>query len=197
MEKKNHANYMAINFLNNLQSEGYQDIHPKISVSSENIFFVENVLEHVLLEFKDKRAGYREIIHTYALLLVIMLARNYVDVENQLPNCLENYRQRVMYCIEYVEHHFTEDISLEDLCRRSAVSKGIFCRAFKELTGHSFNRYLNICRIKKATEYIEQGYKITAIYGLCGYADFSTFYRNFKSIIGISPKEYRKQVELG
>ena len=195
LEKENQATYMAINFLRNLQSEGDQDIHPKVSVSSENIFFVENILEHVLLEFKEKRAGHREMIHTYTLLLVTMLARNYVDIENQLPNCFENYRQLVMHCIEYVEHHFMEDLSLEEICKRSAVSKGIFCRVFKELTGHSFNRYLNICRIKKATEYIEQRYKITAIYGLCGYADFSTFHRNFKSIIGISPKEYKKQGE--
>ena len=42
------------------------------------------------------------------------------------------------------------------------------------------------------TELIKKGYKITAIYGLCGYNDFSTFYRNFKKIMGVSPDIYKK-----
>ena len=47
----------------------------------------------------------------------------------------------------------------------------------------------------KAEEYlIKKGYKITAIYGLCGYDDFTTFYRNFKKIIGVSPKEYKNKI---
>lgn len=57
---------------------------------------------------------------------------------------------------------------------------------------NEFNNYLNICRVKKATEYIKDGYKITAIYGLCGYTDFSTFYRNFKKIMGVTPMEFKK-----
>ena len=46
-------------------------------------------------------------------------------------------------------------------------------------------------------KYIEDGYKITAIYGLCGYNDFTTFYRNFKKIMGCSAEEYRQKTAGG
>ena len=103
------------------------------------------------------------------------------------------YKQFVLHCIDYIEKNYTDDLSLEEILEHSGVSRGNFCALFSELTGHTFNSYLNLCRIKKATEYINRGYKITSIYGLCGYNDFSTFFRNFKKVMGISPKEYQKK----
>ncbi len=89
-----------------------------------------------------------------------------------------------------MKENFEKEISLDSMVRLSAMSKSNFCSIFYSVTGKTFNHYLNTIRIHKAAEYIKAGYKITAIYGLCGYNDFSTFYRNFKKIMGISPKEY-------
>ncbi len=184
----NPNNKLVSLFLRNLLTD--KDILPKVSIDSKDMFYIESIMERMLNEFNLKAFGFGEIIHSYAVLLVSVLARNYFE-KNTLPEYFENSKQFVMHCIEYIENNFTERITLDEICKRSAMSKNNFCALFYKLTGHSFNSYLNICRIKKATEYIKDGYKITAIYGLCGYNDFSTFYRNFKKIMGVSPKEFK------
>lgn len=187
------SNRLAASFLRSLQSDTNQSIRPKVSVEPEEIFYVENIMEHILKEFEQKPLGYNETVRSYALLLVTMLARSYFETHSDaLPDHFETSRQFVMHCIEYIENNFTDKISLEEISKRSAMSKSSFCKMFQSMTGHSFNNYLNICRIRKAAEYIKQGYKITAVYGICGYNDFSTFYRNFKNIMGVSPQEYKQ-----
>lgn len=39
---------------------------------------------------------------------------------------------------------------------------------------------------------IRGGEKITTTSMLCGYEHFSTFYRNFKEIMGVSPSKYQR-----
>ena len=169
-----------------------KDVLPGISLASADVFHIEAIMERMLEEFNGKDVGFTEIIHAYAVLLVSVLARNYFE-KNTLPEYFENSKQFVLLCVEYIESNFTEPITLDEISKRSAMSKKSFCEHFYKLTGHTFKSYLNLCRIKKATEYIKGGYKITAVYGLCGYSDFSTFYRNFKKVMGVSPKEYQKR----
>ena len=189
LNEANPNNKLVSIFLRNLLTG--KNILPKVSINSEDIFYIESMMERMLNEFNCKNFGFSEIIHSYAVLLVAILARNYFE-KNTLPENFDNSKQFVLHCIEYIENNFTGRITLDEISKLSAMSKNSFCELFHNLTGHSFNSYLNICRIKKATEYIKDGYKITAIYGLCGYADFSTFYRNFKKIMGVSPNEFKK-----
>lgn len=189
--EQNQNNRLALNFLRNLQTD--KNIHPKITVESEDIFYIETVMERMLSEFNTKPIGFSEVIHSYAILLITVLARNYYEKEkSNISDYFESNKQFVLHCIKYIENNFTDNICLNEISKRSAMSKSSFCKLFSELTGHSFNNYLNICRIKKATELIKSGYKITAVYGLCGYNDFSTFYRNFRKITGVSPKVYKR-----
>ena len=83
-------------------------------------------------------------------------------------------------------------LSAEELAKWCAMSKTGFFRLFSRLTGETPNAYLHKCRIRAALRYIDKGYKITAIFGLCGYNDFATFYRNFKKIMGCSPEAYKQ-----
>lgn len=186
-------NMLAHKFIQNLQSD--KNIRPKVSLDDKDIFYVETIMDKMLREFKERPLGFYEVIHSHTVLLVTILARNYFEKEKSgLTEYFESNKQFVLHCVKYIEANFTEKISLDDISKRSAMSKSSFCSLFSEITGHSFNSYLNICRIKKASEYIKNGYKITALYGLCGYSDFSTFYRNFKKVKGLSPQEYKKSL---
>ncbi len=188
---KNGAGSLVEGFLKTLQTE---KIHPKVLINSENVFYVEGIMEHILREFLEKPIGYKDTVRAYSLVLLTILARNYFETkEDSAKYAFKSNKQFVLHCIDYIEKNYTDDLSLEEMLKHSGMSRGNFCTLFSELTGHSFNSYLNLCRIKKATEYIDRGYKITSIYGLCGYNDFSTFFRNFKKVMGISPNEYRKK----
>lgn len=183
---------LAIQFLKKLESDQENQIKPKLTVEPKDFYYIETIMEHILKEFDSKRFGYKDISRMYTLLLVSMFARSYfIEANQSLPVRIESNKQYVLRCIEYIKTNFTEQISLEDICKRSTMSKGSFCSLFLQLTGYSFNTYLNMCRINKAKEYIKNGYNISAIYGFCGYNTFSTFHRNFKKIMGITPQEYK------
>ena len=84
------------------------------------------------------------------------------------------------------------DIELSEIARRSAMSKSCFCKLFSSITGTSFKHYLNSCRVNHAAELLKAGEKVSTVSTLCGYDDFSTFYRNFIKIMDISPAQYQK-----
>jgi len=185
-------NRFTLKFLSSLQ-EGSKILRPKITVPSEDILFTENIMEHIYREFTAQNVGCGEVIRSYAVVLITMFARIYFEsMPDKLTAHFENSRQTVLHCIQYIEANCSENITLDEMARYSAVSKSSLCKLFPEITGCTFNQYLHKCRIEKACEYIKQGYKITAIYGLCGYNDFSTFYRNFKRIMGVSPQKYKE-----
>lgn len=192
------GNKLARNFLRSMNSGDNIHIKPKISVSSEEILYVESIMSHILREFTQKNLAYYDTVQAYAQLLVTMLAREYfLKSEENLSDLFEDNKQFVLHCVEYIENNFSDKISLDEISRESAMSRSSFCSLFFKITGHSFKNYLNICRIRASCEYIKKGYKITAIYGLCGYNDFSTFNRNFNKITGMSPSEYKRKITKG
>ncbi len=164
---------------------------PKITLSTEDILTVDKIIEQMYKEFDNKKLGSGEIIKAYILILISVFARYYHSEKSSTIDKASG-RQFILHCIDYIENHYSQDINLKGIVRLSAMSKTNFCKIFSETTGCSFNTYLNRCRIAKATEYIKKGYKITSIYGLCGYNDFSTFNRNFNKIMGMSPLDYKQ-----
>ena len=111
---------------------------------------------------------------------------------------LDNIRY---YCLvmseKYIKNHFDEDITLGEIVRRSAMSKTNFCTIFNSIAGMPFKEYLNRYRIERAAELIASGEKISVAGNCCGYNDFSTFYRNFKKYMKISPSEFANKNKNG
>jgi len=196
-DKQYTNNKLTKYFLRFLQTNKIEYIKPKITINSGEIFYIESIMAHILKEFDEKPFAYHDTVQASTHLLVTMLAREYFSkTVHNITDHFENNKQFILHCVEYIENNFADKITLDDISKISAISKSNFCALFLKITGHSFNNYLNICRIKAATSYIKKGYKITAIYGLCGYNDFSTFNRNFNKLMGMSPREYKKQLYL-
>lgn len=193
LSEENANNKLTKNFLRYLTSNKVEDIKPKITVNPDEIFFIESLMAHILKEFNEKPFAYQNTVQSSTLLLITILAREYFSkTVNSISDHFEDNKQFILHCVEYIENNFADKITLDEISKKSAISKSNFCTLFQKVTGHSFNSYLNLCRIKASTAYIKKGYKMTAIYGLCGYNDFSTFNRNFNKIMGMSPREYKK-----
>lgn len=94
--------------------------------------------------------------------------------------------------VHYIDIHFFEDITVEKIAARTKLSKSCFCKKFLELTGISPKRYITDKRMHEALNLIYQGtLSLGRIAEDVGYKDFSTFYRSFHQITGISPSEYK------
>lgn len=190
------CNTMAIHFLRELEHPHRNNIHPAISLPAGQVLHVEDLFKQMLTTFQSKAPGSDAVLRAYGNLLVTLLAKSfYSAVPHDTFPSLKNNRQAILHGISYIQQNYTENLTLEQLARYCAMSKSSFSSLFSQIAGATFHRFLNNCRIQHACQYLRQGYSITGIYGLCGYRDFSTFYRNFKKVTGLSPEHFKKSLK--
>ena len=185
------SNKLIADFLYYLKTATQQKILPKLTLPSDDVLFVDTIFKRIMTEFSDKKRGNEEIIKECASVLLSIFARIYFEQKSESLTTEIN-KNSVVHCIEYIKNHFDENISLSEMAKRATMSKTCFCNIFSSITGMSFKKFVNVCRIEKATQMILLGEKITTVSSLCGYEYFSTFYRNFVEIMGITPAEYKK-----
>ena len=95
---------------------------------------------------------------------------------------------------EYLENHYAEDISLEDIAEQVNISPQYFSKLIKKTTGFNFIDWLSMLRVKKAKELLtNSNLTVKEVCFMVGYKDPNYFSRIFKKRIGITPSEYIKK----
>lgn len=93
----------------------------------------------------------------------------------------------------YINKHFNQDISLDDVSREVNISPYYFSKIFKDDTGEGFVEYLTNIRIEKAKKLLtDTDYSMREICQMVGYTDPNYFSRAFKKKVGVTPTEYKE-----
>ncbi len=137
-------------------------------------------------------------IQSTLLKLFVTLGENYSQQESLFqgasPTKRKEYIELFNDTLDYIDNHFTEELSLSDIAANTGFSKFHFSRLFKQYTNYNFTDYLCFRRIKAAEELLETpGTSITDVAILSGFSSISTFNRLFKQQKGCTPSQYRKQ----
>lgn len=103
---------------------------------------------------------------------------------------LKGVRPAIKKAREYLDAHFTEQISLDELARVADLSKYHFCRAFYEAVGVSPHVYQNHLRLNLAKKLLVQNRPIADIALELGFYDQSHFGKYFKNFAGVTPRSY-------
>ena len=90
----------------------------------------------------------------------------------------------------YINDHYSENLTLDDLANRFFISKYHLSREFQRLVGSSVHRYIVQKRLVMAKQMLSEGTPSSEVYQHCGFGDYSNFYRAFKAEYQISPKEF-------
>lgn len=94
----------------------------------------------------------------------------------------------------YINQHFREPVSLEDVAREVHLSPFYLSRLFKEKEGVNFVDYLTRLRLEEAKQLLAQtNDTVAAIAEQVGYAEANYFSRIFRRHFGMSPSEYRER----
>ena len=107
------------------------------------------------------------------------------------PIVVNETMQRVL---EFLNNHFTEDISIPDISKKFGIGTSYLSRSFPTYTGKSVYDYVLYRRIMLAKELIYAGKTFTEIAFECGFNDYSCFLRSFTKITGQSPRAYKNTV---
>ena len=94
--------------------------------------------------------------------------------------------------LRYIDQHFTEQLSLDDLAGRFYISKYHLLREFRDFTGTTIHQYLIRKRIVHAQLLLQRGMSAAEVVSACGFSDYTGFYRAFKKLSGVSPHQYAK-----
>lgn len=106
------------------------------------------------------------------------------------------YSKAVSDAINIIDREYTKNITLEEIAKRVGVSSQYLSKIFKDETGQTFVEYLTTLRINLAKDIIQtsdQPIKQAGI--MVGYKDPNYFSRIFRSVVGLSPSDFRDSVK--
>ena len=105
-------------------------------------------------------------------------------------------RSKIEKITAYIEHNWNQDLSLELVAEQFAMHKVYLAKIFKKEVGCSVNEYIRTTKTSKAKQLLEQrSLKINTISQMLGFNNTQTFYNVFKGCVGLSPSEYREQLD--
>ncbi|WP_431029637.1 AraC family ligand binding domain-containing protein [Lysinibacillus sp. LZ02] len=98
----------------------------------------------------------------------------------------------IQFVCQYIEAHYKEKISLDDLAKIARANKYSLVRSFTRLKGISPYRYLQTTRINAAKKRLEQGMPPLDAALESGFVDQSHFSNFFMDFIGLTPGQYQR-----
>lgn len=155
------------------------------------------LLYQVIEEYADGGDLAEPSILALLIQFFVLLARNTEDVvPASLPAMQQNkqreYIEKFNIVFDYIEHHYTEDITLDSVAAQIGFSKFHFSRLFRQFTDTSFYDYLCARRIKAAESLLlDPNLPITEVALQSGFASISTFNRVFKKFKECTPTEFK------
>lgn len=110
---------------------------------------------------------------------------------------LEDYmshKKDISKVIDYINEHYSEDLSRSAMAKKIYMSDAYFSRCFKAITNDNFKSYLTKIRMEKAIELLNENLKIQDIAHQVGYSSHTRFSIVFRQYTSYTPSEYRAVV---
>lgn len=168
------------------------------SLSSKESSAVLSLLEEMIQECKDSQSGSKVIVKHLLIKLLIQLSRNIrnqsAPSEPSLKPLTVGYEILVRNVCTYLEQHFDQRITAEDLAKQFMISPRHLQRIFGREKGKSISTALQEIRMERAKQMLlETSKSIDSIATAVGFHDSSFFCRLFFRHTGCTPRSYRKQ----
>ena len=139
---------------------------------------------HAMILHSTEDMGREELL----LLLIAALLRR---CGQPFSLCAPECPQEVEAACAFIQQHFSEHITLKQICRCAGLSKSTLLRAFARTKGITPYRYLEAIRINAAKSLLAQGVPPLDAALQTGFSDQSHFTNYFSNFIGLAPGLYR------
>jgi AraC family transcriptional regulator of arabinose operon len=152
--------------------------------------------KQIVAHFKDTiqlTAGYRhhrEALALNALEAVLLCCHEQVVLER-----VQGQDPRISDVMDFICRQLDQPLGIQELARQCHLSPSRFAHLFREQMQMTPQKYVEQQRIERARELLEHtGYTIATISQEVGFESAFYFSRRFKHATGMSPREYRRQV---
>lgn len=185
------VHFTGNNVKNILRKYGITDqthvIHTGTSLEYKYLFL------QMIQELKLCKEDYEELLVNYLQHLLIMIHR----LSTHKPKWKNRQlREEMDTAVRYFHENYNKPISIETYASEHHMSVSWFIRNFKEYTDVTPTQYILSLRISNAQTLLETtSYNVTEIAEIIGYDNPLYFSRIFKKQNGMSPSEFRRQLQ--
>lgn len=205
----------GLNIINNSQEYSYYyvrfDIRPiplknqifSLLTKQGNLIYKEEFRDfkemfvRLLLEEKEKKMGYRTIISSGVMRVIIEIIR---AQKHRAPNMYKidiirnQYLHIVDESLKYINDHSMEAIKIEVLARTVGVSTSYLYKAFHKVLKVAPSQYILNYKVVQTKKLLSANYRVNDIARMLGFSSAYHLSKVFKQQTNISPKQYQKSV---
>lgn len=180
---------------------------PRREIENVMQFFVQHLDGEVSEQSKDYRAIWSDIRRELQQLagrwdtldgLQRECVRIFDAMTGRIQELRESHRSRalILQIRDFIERHFANpELSLDYLSGKFQVNPKYLSKMFKDEIGENFVDFLIGRRIEQAKKMLLETEKpMQTISSEVGYYNYNSFNRAFKNVVGVSPRDYRKQM---
>ncbi len=159
---------------------------PKIKLDA-----IQHLFNDMVSETEAPTPAYRQLMRLKISELLIRLSESTLAA-GETPELRDV--QMVNQVIGYIKNNYAKKLTYDDLAKMICVSRSKLFSVFKEVTGKTIGKYIELVRIERAcillTTTNDTVYKIMLD---VGYRDMKMFCKRFKEFNQVTPTDYRKQ----
>lgn len=141
---------------------------------------------------KEPSPDYELRVHLILTGIWLNLYRYYrsLPASEQQP---QKHLARLKEILSYIQDHYTQEITLDEIADHVNICKSECCRFFKKYMKMTIFEYILFLRIQNSLPLLRAGESVTRIAGLTGFSTSAYYGQIFKRYMGCSPSRYRKE----
>lgn len=158
--------------------------------------YIQNIIKMICYEDREKPPHCDTVVAS--LLAALLPAIVQIPLQGQSnPDKMKYFLDEILPAIKYIAQNYQEQITVEKLTDCCHCSETQLRRLFSTVFNTSPIKYIHQVRINKAMELLaDPRLTITEISLNVGYDTISSFNRNFKEVVSVSPSDYRKNLNI-
>jgi len=149
-------------------------------------------IQYIYRMSKDPSPDYELRVHLILTGIWLNLYRYYrsLPASEQQP---QKHLARLKEILSYIQEHYTQEITLDEIADHVNICKSECCRFFKKYMKMTIFEYILFLRIQNSLPLLRAGESVTRIAGLTGFSTSAYYGQIFKRYMGCSPSRYRKE----
>jgi len=162
-------------------------IHPAlVGTTDDRIQLFEEI-------YQSLDNGYSTENLQYTSMCLWHFLSSFIFVDQFKHRLYEKKQDVISRTIEYFKQNLSRNLMLKEIAGHLGLSASHFSFLFRRRTGYSPLEYFSRLRIQRACQYLDlTDLRIKEISSLLGYDDPYYFSRVFNNVMGLSPRNYRR-----
>lgn len=162
----------------------------RLRLTPQELSVVMAFVDKLEEELRTRPAGFKFMATASFMQIVGYLSRCFAKAKNPDSRAL----LRIGEAISHLEANYQEPIDLDHLAQIAHMSKRNFMRSFQAAMGSSPIAHLIQLRVNRAASLLRRtDQSVTEIAFQVGFSDSNYFTRQFRKLLGVTPREYRQQ----